>query len=67
MTIDAVVFDIGNVLVEWRPEDAFDRLIGEEKRRALFAAVDLDTMNARVDLGDEIADVVADCAAAHPE
>ncbi len=67
MTIDAVVFDIGNVLVEWRPEDAFDRLIGEEKRQALFAAVDLDTMNARVDLGDEIADVVAECAAAHPE
>ncbi len=67
MTIDAVVFDIGNVLVHWRPEAAFDRLIGEARRRALFAAVDLDTMNERVDLGDEIADVVAECAADHPE
>jgi len=67
MAIDAVVFDIGNVLVQWRPEDAFDRLIGEARRRALFSAVDLDTMNKRVDLGDEIADVVAECAVAHPE
>ncbi len=67
MTIDAVVFDIGNVLVQWQPEAAFDRLIGEAKRRALFAAVDLDTMNQRVDLGDKIADVVAECAVEHPE
>ncbi len=66
MDIEAVIFDIGNVLVEWRPERAFDALIGETRRRALFADVDLAAMNARIDLGEEIADVVAETAARHP-
>ena len=67
MTIKAVVFDIGNVLVEWHPEKMFDAVIGEERRRALFANVDLDRMNERVDLGEEIADVVAEYAKANPD
>ena len=67
MTIKAVVFDIGNVLVEWHPEKMFDAVIGEERRRALFANVDLDQMNERVDLGEEIADVVAEYAKANPD
>ena len=67
MTIKAVVFDIGNVLVEWHPEKMFDAVIGEERRRALFANVDLDRMNKRVDLGEEIADVVAEYAKANPD
>ena len=28
MTVEAVVFDIGNVLLEWPPERYFDRTIG---------------------------------------
>jgi 2-haloacid dehalogenase len=32
MKIEAVVFDIGNVLIEWHPERYFDRTIGEEKK-----------------------------------
>jgi 2-haloacid dehalogenase len=64
--IKAVVFDIGNVLVEWHPEAAFDRAIGEDRRRALFANVDLDAMNNRVDMGEEIADVVRETAQKHP-
>ena len=28
MTIEAVVFDIGNVLIEWAPERVYDRLLG---------------------------------------
>ena len=67
MTIKAVVFDIGNVLVEWHPEKMFDAVIGEERRRALFANVDLDRMNERVDLGEEIADVVAEYAKTNPD
>ncbi len=29
MTIQAVIFDIGNVLIEWQPERYYDRVIGE--------------------------------------
>ncbi len=67
MAIDAVIFDIGNVLVEWHPEAMFDAVIGVDRRRALFAAVDLGAMNERVDLGEEIAEVVAETALAHPD
>ena len=47
----AVIFDIGNVLTRWQPEAFYDRVIGEDRRRALFEAVDLHGMNDRVDEG----------------
>ena len=67
MTIDAVIFDIGNVLVEWHPARMYDAAIGPERRAALYANVDLAAMNARVDLGEEISDVVREVALAHSE
>ncbi|MEM1234551.1 MAG: HAD family phosphatase [Pseudomonadota bacterium] len=63
----AVVFDIGNVLIEWQPEDFFDRVYGEERRLALFSAVDMHGMNDRVDRGEPWAEVVRETAAAFPE
>lgn len=66
MPVEAVIFDIGNVLVEWHPTRMFDAVIGQQRREALFADVDLDTMNDRVDMGEEIADVVRETALAHP-
>ena len=66
MAVEAVVFDIGNVLVEWHPEAFYDRVIGAERRRALFAEVDLHAMNAAVDLGAPLAGTVAGTAARHP-
>lgn len=53
MAIDAVIFDIGNVLIEWQPERFYDSAIGEDRRRAMFAEVDLHGMNDRVDLGGD--------------
>ena len=47
----AVIFDIGNVLTCWQPEAFYDRVIGPDRRRALFAAVDLHGMNDLVDAG----------------
>lgn len=58
MTVDAVVFDVGNVLIEWRPERAYDRLIGPEKRQQMFAELDLHDMNNDVDLGAPLKDRV---------
>lgn len=49
--IRAVVFDIGNVLLEWQPERFYDREIGADRRAALFAEVDLNAMNLAVDQG----------------
>jgi len=66
MTPKAVVFDIGNVLIEWQPEQFFDSQIGEAKRRDLFAAIDLHAMNDRVDRGENFTAVLTETAALHP-
>ncbi|WP_371155689.1 HAD family hydrolase [Jannaschia sp. 2305UL9-9] len=63
----AVVFDIGNVLIEWQPERFFDAEVGEARRRAMFEAVDLHAMNDRVDMGESFRDVVYAEAEATPE
>lgn len=67
MTIEAVIFDIGNVLIEWQPERFFDAQIGEERRRALFADLDLHAINDRVDRGENFHTVWQETAATHPE
>jgi 2-haloacid dehalogenase len=67
MTIDAVIFDIGNVLIEWQPERFYDRVIGEDRRRAIFDTVDLHKMNDRVDRGEHFRDVIYETADQYPQ
>ncbi|MFT4792018.1 MAG: 2-haloacid dehalogenase [Paracoccaceae bacterium] len=63
----AVVFDVGNVLVNWHPEEVYARRIPDEtERKALFARVDFDAMNLRGDRDGHLADEVAALAARHP-
>ena len=66
MTIDAVIFDIGNVLIEWNPERYYDRVIGEERRKRMFAEVDLHAMNDRVDRGEDFTATIYGTADAYP-
>ncbi|MDW4498299.1 HAD family phosphatase [Sulfitobacter sp. D35] len=63
----AVVFDIGNVLIEWQPERFYDAEIGEERRRAMFSAVDLHGMNDAVDRGGHFTDTIYATADANPD
>ncbi|MBI6628454.1 HAD family hydrolase [Pontibaca salina] len=67
MRPQAVIFDIGNVLIEWQPERFYDRMIGDERRRAMFAAVDLHGMNDHIDRGGAFAGTVYDTARAYPD
>jgi 2-haloacid dehalogenase len=66
MQPEAVVFDIGNVLTTWAPEAFYDRVIGESRRRALFAAVDLHGMNEAVDAGALFRETIYHWADSHP-
>ena len=66
MTPEAVVFDIGNVLIEWQPERFYDRVIGPERRRAMFAEIDLHSMNDAVDRGGHFTDTIYAAAEAYP-
>jgi 2-haloacid dehalogenase len=66
MTIEAVIFDIGNVLIEWQPERYYDRVVGADRRRAMFAAVDLHAMNDEVDRGGDFQGVIYATAEQYP-
>ena len=67
MQPEAVIFDIGNVLTCWQPEAFYDRVIGDDRRRALFAAVDLHQMNALVDDGALFRETIYKWADRHPD
>jgi 2-haloacid dehalogenase len=66
MRPEAVVFDIGNVLTAWQPEAFYDRVIGPDRRRALFAEVDLHGMNLEVDAGALFRETIYAWADRHP-
>lgn len=67
MTPKAVIFDIGNVLIEWQPERFYDAEIGVSRRIALFESVDLHAINERVDLGENFTKVITEAANGIPE
>ena len=67
MQIKAVIFDIGNVLIEWQPERFYDSVIGEERRKRMFDAVDLHGMNDRIDRGGDFKSIVMEEADKTPE
>ena len=64
---EAVIFDIGNVLIEWQPERFYDKEIGEDRRRAMFDAVDLHWMNERVDRGEHFTETIYSTADTYPQ
>lgn len=64
---EAVVFDIGNVLIEWQPERFFDRLMTAQERLRMFEGIDLHGMNDAIDRGGVFRDTVYDLASRHPE
>jgi len=67
MTPKAVIFDIGNVLIEWQPERFYDSVIGPDRRRAMFAQVDLHGMNDKVDMGQHFTDTIYATAEGYPQ
>lgn len=67
MTVRAVVFDIGNVLIEWQPERFFDRVIGEARRVAFFDAVPFHTITDGIDRGEPLDAAVDRAIAAYPD
>ncbi|MEM8629863.1 MAG: HAD-IA family hydrolase [Pseudomonadota bacterium] len=63
---EAVIFDIGNVLIEWQPERFYDSLVGEARRKEVFGTLDLHAMNDKIDRGGHFHTVVKDAAEEHP-
>jgi 2-haloacid dehalogenase len=67
MSVEAVVFDIGNVLLGWEPEQYYDRVYGLERRQRLFSEADLHRMNLLVDEGHDFTDTIYGWAGTYPE
>jgi 2-haloacid dehalogenase len=66
-TPKAVVFDIGNVLIEWRPERLYTRLIPDPAaRQAFFEETQIFEMNLEVDRGAPFKEHIYAHAAKHP-
>lgn len=64
----AVVFDIGNVLLEWSPERLYARLIPDPAaRKAFFDETQIFEMNLEVDRGAPFRDYIYAHAAKHPK
>ena len=64
----AVVFDLGNVLIDWDPFAAIAAGVGEEEARRFLAAEDFDFMawNHQLDAGGVWADAEAEVRRTHP-
>lgn len=67
MRPEAVIFDIGNVLIEWQPERFYDRTIGADRRQEMFSQVDLHAMNDLIDRGQPFAATIFDWAERYPQ
>jgi 2-haloacid dehalogenase len=67
--VDAVVFDIGNVLIDWDPRFLYRKLFdGDEPAMEWFLAhVCTDAWNLQMDAGKLFADAVAELAATWPD
>ena len=66
MTVEVVVFDIGNVLIEWQPETFFTRRVGKPRSDAFFATVPIHDIHQSVDDGAAF-DVILAAAKTYPE
>lgn len=66
MAIEAVVFDIGRVLVDWNPEGFYDARLGRETRERFFAETGVTAMNDEIDRGAPFRETVEAHAARHP-
>ena len=67
MTQPVVIWDLGNVLVQWRPEDALQGLYPDAASlRAAMAEADFFGWNARLDAGADWDEAEARGAADHP-
>ncbi len=65
---EAVIFDIGNVLIRWDPDQLYRQLVPDPAaRRALFETVDLEGMNDAVDRGQPFRETIYATAERYPE
>lgn len=68
LPVDAVVFDLGNVLIRWDPAPAVAAAVGPERAKAFLTddAFDFASWNAANDAGRSFEDAELEAIEAHP-
>ena len=67
-SIDTVVFDVGNVLLDWNPRHLYRKLFADEERMEWFLAnICTPAWNLEQDRGRSFADAVGELVVRHPE
>lgn len=66
---EAVVFDLGNVLIRWTPREALVPVVGDEVADRFLAhdEFDFEAWNRRNDAGRSLPDALAEVADTHPD
>lgn len=63
-----IIFDFGNVLVEWHPEQVYTEYFGDEAKAWWFLRHVVDNeWRGRIDAGEATADCVAELSARYPD
>jgi len=66
--IDTVIFDVGNVLIEWDPEHLYRKLIPDQVERSHFLAnICTPEWNVQQDLGRSWAEAISELSTRHPD
>jgi len=66
MRPEAVVFDVGMVLLEWDPEAYYDARIGRPARERMFAETGIHEVNLAIDAGAPFRETIYALAERHP-
>ncbi|MGB3313990.1 MAG: HAD family phosphatase, partial [Albidovulum sp.] len=64
---EAVIFDIGRVLIGWNPEGFYDRLMPRTDRERMFAETGIEAMNLSIDRGAPFRETILALADRHSE
>jgi len=68
MNIKAIIWDLGNVLIDWNPKFVFENLIPDEQKRAhFFNTICTMEWNENQDAGYPIQQATDELVARHPE
>ena len=67
--IDAVIFDLGGVLIDWNPSYVFDKMFGsdEEKKKHFFEKICTNDWNEMQDAGRPLKEATEELVAKFPE
>lgn len=68
MDIQAIIFDLGGVLIDWNPAYVFDKMFDdEEKKKYFFQNVCTSAWNEEQDAGRSIKEATESLVAQHPD